>query len=167
MDNTSNDTQKSFTDAMDQSSRGEGERAPSNGERANDYAYKRAIVMKSSVGCEWQISAQAEAAEEGKERRTNGGRVAGMMKESQRQNGTRRSSLMPNEGGKQNDSGTNERGLHQPDLSLTEIDKTPHQATTAGGEQHRQNRIGRRYAQRSRAFRRINGRVQLQWQSGR
>jgi hypothetical protein len=46
---------------------GEGERAPSNGERANHQAYERAVVMKSGVGCERQISAQAEAAEEGEE----------------------------------------------------------------------------------------------------
>ena len=45
----------------------EGKRAPSNGERANYQAYKRAVVMKSGVGCEREISAQAEAAEEGEE----------------------------------------------------------------------------------------------------
>ena len=67
MHNNSNHTRKSFADSMDQSSRGEGERAPSNGERANHQAYERAIVMKSGVGCERQISAQAEAAEEGEE----------------------------------------------------------------------------------------------------
>ena len=58
-----------------------------------------------------------------------------MMKESQRQNRMRRSSLMPDKDGKQNDSGANERGLHQSDLSLTEIDKCPHQATAAGAGQ--------------------------------
>ena len=67
MDNDSNHTRKSFADSMDQSPRGEGERAPSNGERANHQAYVRAVVMESGVGCEWQISAQAEAAEEGEE----------------------------------------------------------------------------------------------------
>ena len=67
MHNNSNHTRKSFADSMDQSSRTEGERAPSNGERANHQAYERAVVMKSGVGCERQISAQAEAAEEGEE----------------------------------------------------------------------------------------------------
>ena len=52
MHNNSNHTRKSFADSMDQSSRAEGERAPSNGERANHQAYERAIVMKSGVGCE-------------------------------------------------------------------------------------------------------------------
>src|SRR5213075_2383262 len=69
MHNNSNHTRKSFADSMDQSSRAEGERAPSNGERAHHHAYERAVVMKSGVGCERQISAQAEAAEEGEERR--------------------------------------------------------------------------------------------------
>src|SRR5438874_13121503 len=55
-----------------------------------------------------------------------------MMKESQRQNRMRRSSFMPDKDGKKNDSGANERGLHQSDLSLTEIDKRPHQTTAAG-----------------------------------
>src|SRR5439155_20144999 len=64
-----------------------------------------------------------------------------MMKESQRQNGMRRSSLMPDKGGKQNDSGANERGLHQSDLSLTEIDKCPHQATAAGAGEKRTGKI--------------------------
>ena len=67
MDNDSNNTRKSFADSMDQSSRSEGERAPSNGERTNYQPYERAVVMKSGVGCERQISAQAEAAEEGEE----------------------------------------------------------------------------------------------------
>ena len=67
MHNNSNHTRKSFADSMDQSSRAEGERAPSNGERANHQAYERVIVMKSSVGGERQISAQAKAAEEGEE----------------------------------------------------------------------------------------------------
>ena len=65
MHNDSNHTRKSFADSMDQSSRAESECAPSNGERTNHQAYECAIVMKSGVGCEWQISAQAEAAEEG------------------------------------------------------------------------------------------------------
>ena len=65
MHNNSDHTRKAFADSMDQSSRAEGERAPPNGESANHQAYERAIVMKSGVGCERQISAQAEAAEEG------------------------------------------------------------------------------------------------------
>src|SRR5436189_2921232 len=64
-----------------------------------------------------------------------------MMKESQRQNRMRRSSLMPDKDGKQNDSGANERGLHWPDLSLTEIDKRPHQATAAGAGEKRTGKI--------------------------
>src|SRR5256714_13030274 len=60
-----------------------------------------------------------------------------MMKESQRQNGMRRSSFMPDEDGEQSDSGGNERSLHQSDLSLTEIDKRPHQATAAGAGEKR------------------------------
>src|SRR5947209_9376871 len=64
-----------------------------------------------------------------------------MMKESQRQNGMRRSSLMPHKGGKQYDSGANERGLHQSDLFLTEIDKRPHQATAAGAGEKRTGKI--------------------------
>src|SRR5436190_19349238 len=64
-----------------------------------------------------------------------------MMKESQRQNRMRRSSLMPDKGGKQNDSGPNERTLHQSDLSLTEIDKCPHQATAAGAGEKRAGKI--------------------------
>ncbi len=79
MHNNSNHTWKSFADAMDQASRAEGERAPSNGERADHQAYERAIVMKSGVGCGGQISAQAEAAEEGEERRRNRRRIAGMI----------------------------------------------------------------------------------------
>src|SRR3954451_2853390 len=55
-----------------------------------------------------------------------------MMKETQRQNGMRRSSLMPDEDGEQNHPGADEGGLHQPDLSFTEIHKRPHQATAAG-----------------------------------
>src|SRR6201987_1736043 len=64
-----------------------------------------------------------------------------MMKESQRQNRIRRSSFMPDEDGKQNDSGANERGLHHSDLSLTEIDKRPHQATAAGAGDKRTGKI--------------------------
>ena len=60
-----------------------------------------------------------------------------MMKESQRQNRMRRASLVPHEQGEQNNSGANERGLRQPDLSLTEIDKCPHQATAAGAGEKR------------------------------
>src|SRR6266550_5166053 len=64
-----------------------------------------------------------------------------MMKERQWQNGMRRSSLMPDKGGKQNDSGANECGLHQSDLSFTEIDKRPHQATAAGAGEKRTGKI--------------------------
>ena len=43
---------------------------------------------------------------------------------------------MPDEDGKQNDSDGNERGLHQPDVSFTEIHKRPHQTTaTSAGEE--------------------------------
>jgi hypothetical protein len=52
---------------MNQPSRGEGARAPSDGESANHQAYKRAILMKSGIGCERQIRAQAKAAEKGEE----------------------------------------------------------------------------------------------------
>src|SRR5690242_13081252 len=55
-----------------------------------------------------------------------------MMKKSQRQDRMRRSSLVPDKDGEQNNSGANERGLHQSDLSFTEIDKCPHQTATAG-----------------------------------
>jgi len=54
------------------------------------------------------------------------------MKKTQRQNRMGCSSLMPDEDGKQNDSGAHEGSLHQPDLSLTEIHKCPHQATATG-----------------------------------
>src|SRR5438046_9088521 len=64
-----------------------------------------------------------------------------MMKESQRQNRMRRSSLMPDKDGKQNDPGANESGLHQSNLSLTEIHKGPHQATAAGAGEKRPGRI--------------------------
>jgi hypothetical protein len=52
MDNNSNHTRKSFADSMDQSSRAEGEGAPSNGERANYQPDERPVVRKSGVGCE-------------------------------------------------------------------------------------------------------------------
>src|SRR5262245_56281513 len=55
-----------------------------------------------------------------------------MMKEAQRRNRMGRSSLMPDKDGEQNDSGGNQGGLNQPDLSLTEIDERPHQTTAAG-----------------------------------
>ena len=48
---------------------------------------------------------------------------------------------MPDKDGKQNDSGGNERGLRQSDLSLTEIDKRPHQATAAGAGEKRTGKI--------------------------
>jgi hypothetical protein len=63
------------------------------------------------------------------------------MKESQRQDRMRRSSFMPDKDGKQNDSGANERALHQSDLSFTEIDKRPHQATAAGAGEKRTGKI--------------------------
>src|SRR5207248_3653801 len=69
-----------------------------------------------------------------------------MMKESQRQNRMGRSSLMPDKGGKQNDSGANKRGLHQSDLSLAEIDKRPHQTTAAGAGEKRAGIIESAYA---------------------
>ena len=56
MYNDSNHTRKSFAYSMDQSSRGERKRAPSDGERANYQAYGRAILMKHSIGFERQIS---------------------------------------------------------------------------------------------------------------
>ena len=65
--NNSNHTRKSFSYSVDKPPRSEGERAPSDGERANHQAYERAIVVKSGVGCERQIRAQAKAAEEGEE----------------------------------------------------------------------------------------------------
>src|SRR5437762_13210226 len=64
-----------------------------------------------------------------------------MMKESQRQNRMRRSSLMPDKDGKQNHSGANKRGLHQSNLSLTEIDKRPHQASASGAGEKRTGKI--------------------------
>ena len=67
MHNNSNHTRKAFAYSMDQSYTSESERAPSNGERANDQAYVCAVIVKSGVGCERQITAQAEAAEEGEE----------------------------------------------------------------------------------------------------
>src|SRR5437588_11460441 len=64
-----------------------------------------------------------------------------MLKENQWQNGMRRSSFMPDKGGKQHDSGANGRSLHQSDLSLTEIDKRPHQATAACAGKTRAGKI--------------------------
>ena len=48
---------------------------------------------------------------------------------------------MPDKDAKQNDSGANERGLHQPDLSFTEIDKCPHQTAAAGAGEKRTCKI--------------------------
>ena len=48
---------------------------------------------------------------------------------------------MPNEDGKQNDSGRNERGLHQSDLSFTEIHKRPHQTTATSAGEKRPGKI--------------------------
>src|ERR1043166_7513241 len=53
----------------------------------------------------------------------------------------RRSSLVPDKDTEQNDSGCNECGLHQSDLSFTEIDKRPHQATAAGAGEKRTGKI--------------------------
>src|ERR1700746_2632532 len=64
-----------------------------------------------------------------------------MMKETQRQNRMRRSSLVPDEDCEQNDSGGNERGLHQPDLSLAEIHKRPHQTTATGASEEGTGKI--------------------------
>src|SRR5262249_50818096 len=64
-----------------------------------------------------------------------------MMKESQREDGMRRSSLMPDKYAKQNDSGGNKRGLHRSDLSLTEIDECPHQTAAAGPGEKRTGKI--------------------------
>ena len=67
MHNDSNHTRKSFSYSMNQSPSGEGERAPSDSESANDQAYERAILMKSGIGCERQIRAQTKAAEKREE----------------------------------------------------------------------------------------------------
>src|SRR3954447_4885664 len=64
-----------------------------------------------------------------------------MMKETQWQNWMRCSPLMPHEKREQNDSGADECGLRQPDFSLTEIDKRPHQATAAGAGEKRTGKI--------------------------
>src|SRR5438045_8701784 len=64
-----------------------------------------------------------------------------MLKENQCPCGMRRSSFMTDKGGNQNDSAANARSLHQSDLSLTEIDKRPHQATAAGAGQKRTGKI--------------------------
>src|SRR5215831_18110298 len=64
-----------------------------------------------------------------------------MMKESQREDGMRCSSLMPDKDAKQNDTGGNKRGLHQSDLSLTEIDKCPHQTAATGAGEKRTGKI--------------------------
>src|SRR4030095_8762873 len=64
-----------------------------------------------------------------------------MTKEPQRQNWVRCSSLVPDEDGEQNDSSANERSLHQPDLSLPQIHKCPHQRTAAGAGEKRAGKI--------------------------
>src|SRR5438128_336119 len=69
-----------------------------------------------------------------------------MMKETQRQNRMRCSALMPHENGEQNDSGGDECGLRRPDVSLTKIDKRPHQATTAGAGEKGTGKIELSYA---------------------
>ena len=68
MDNASSHTWKSFSYSMDRSSGGEGKQAPSDGKRADDQAYERAVSMKNGIGFEGQIGANAEAAEKGEER---------------------------------------------------------------------------------------------------
>src|SRR5262249_49515030 len=64
-----------------------------------------------------------------------------MMKESQRQNGMRRSSLMPDKDAKQNDTRADERGLHESDLSFTELDNSPHQTAAASPGEKRTGKI--------------------------
>src|SRR4051794_11382332 len=64
-----------------------------------------------------------------------------MMKEGQRQNRMRRTSLVPHEQREQNNSGANERRLRQPDLSLTEIDERPHQTTASRAGEKRPRKI--------------------------
>src|SRR4030095_15724344 len=64
-----------------------------------------------------------------------------MMKENQRQDGMRRPPFMPDKDAKQNDTCADERGLHQPDLSFTEIDKCPHQTAAAGAGEKRTGKI--------------------------
>jgi hypothetical protein len=116
MDEDSNHARKPFSDPVHQSPGGEGERAPSDGERAYHQTDDGAVSMKGGIGGERQIRAQAEAAEEGEERRRDRRRVASMAKEMERQNRMRRPPFVPNEEGEQNDSRGNERGLDQPDL---------------------------------------------------
>ena len=48
---------------------------------------------------------------------------------------------MPDKDAKQNDTGAHERGLHQSDLSFTEIDKCPHQTAAAGAGEKRTGEI--------------------------
>ena len=64
-----------------------------------------------------------------------------MMKESQRQDRMRRPSFVPDKDAKQNDTGADERGLHQSDLSFTEIDKCPHQTAATGSGEKRTGKI--------------------------
>ena len=127
---------KPFSDPMHQSAGAESERAPADRESTHHQADDRAVLMKSGVRRERQIRAQAEAAEEGEERRRGRRCVARMMKEAQRQNGVRRSSLVPHENREQDDPRGNERRLDQPDFSFSEIYKRPHQKApaTAGEE---------------------------------
>ena len=126
MDDDSNHTRKAFSDSMNQSSGGEGQHAPADGERAYHQTDDGAVSMKCGIGGERQIRAQAEAAEEGEERRRDRRRVASVVKELERQNRMRRPPFVPNEDGEQNNSAGNERGLRQPNFTFTEIHKGPH-----------------------------------------
>ena len=53
---------------------------------------------------------------------------------------------MPDKDAKQNDTGADERGLHQSDLSFTEIDKCPHQTAAAGAGEKGTGKIESAYA---------------------
>src|SRR5215470_3329807 len=64
-----------------------------------------------------------------------------MMKESQGEDRMRRPPFMPDKDAKQNDTCADERGLHQSDLSLTEVDKCPHQTAAAGAGEKRTGKI--------------------------
>src|SRR6476646_10300206 len=55
-----------------------------------------------------------------------------MMKESQGQDRMRRPPFMPDKDAKQNDTCADEHGLHQSDLTFTELAKCPHQTAAAG-----------------------------------
>jgi hypothetical protein len=63
------------------------------------------------------------------------------MKERQWQNGMRRSALVPHKNAKQSDTGANERGLHQSNLSLSQTVKCPHQTAATGAGKKRTGKI--------------------------